>query len=93
MPACNIMTIITAVFYFSKNEHTLDVTLVPDTLADCSLLLSAGSVIGLASAVGSRPQRERLARLEPMESSDTDGAFSEPPRLPFLCLCCFFLEI
>ena len=72
---------------------TLEVTLAPVVLAVPSLLLSAGLDMGLASAVRSRPHRPRPVLLEPMDTSDTDGALSDPPRLPRLVLCCFFLKI
>ena len=71
---------------------TLEVTLAPVVLAVPSLLLSAGFDMGLASAVRSRPHRPRPVLLEPMDNSDTDGALSDPPRLPRLALCCFFLK-
>ena len=71
---------------------TLEVTLAPVVLAVPSLLLSAGFDMGLASAVRSRPHRPRLVLLEPTDRSDTDGALSDPPRLPRLVLCCFFLK-
>ncbi len=71
---------------------TLEVTFVPGVLATPSLFLSAGLEMGLTSVERSRAHTGRLARLDPIDASDTDGALSDAPRLPLRARCCFFLK-